>query len=179
MSERLAELKAYADEQGIKYHPAIGEDALEQKIQDWQEEQDVAKLATKQQETEKEKPSTPKSNRRKMKDEQLKLVRVRVTCMNPNKKEWEGEIFTASNALVGTVKKYVPFNLDDAWHIPQIILNVMKEREFQHFFQKKDERGNRVTEGRNVKEFAIEVLPPLTEEELKELARVQAARKGQ
>jgi hypothetical protein len=38
----------------------------------------------------------------------------------------------------------------------------------------KDSRGNNVRKGKLIKEFAIEVLPQLTEAELKEMARRQA-----
>lgn len=183
MSDRLEALKEYADEKGIKYHPSIGEQALEEKIREFEaaasaeptvetasEPTQAAPAATK--------TETPRERMRRIKNEQLKLVRVRITCMNPNKKEWEGEIITVSNALVGTIKKYVPFNAEEGWHIPQIMLNVLKEREFQHFHIVRDDRGNKVTQGKQVKEFAIEILPALTEEELKELARKQAVRKG-
>ena len=125
-----------------------------------------------------EKEESKMPNRREMKKEQLKLVRVRITCMNPTKKEWEGEIVTVSNALVGTVKKYIPFSAEDGWHVPQIILNFLKEREYQHFYIAKDDRGNKVPKGKNMKEFAIEVLPPLTKKELEDLANRQAMAGG-
>lgn len=179
MSERLEEMKAYATEHGIKFHPSIGEDALEEKIRSFEDAQ-----SQDQEETEPEaapvvkKAVSTKISRRDLKKEQLKLVRVRITCMNPTKKDWEGEIITVSNSLVGTVKKYIPFGAEDGWHVPQIMLNVLKEREFQHFYTAKDERGNKVPKGKNMKEFAIEVLPPLTKGELEELARKQAMAGG-
>lgn len=179
MSERLEEMKAYATELGIKFHPSIGEEALEEKIRSFEDAQSQEQAETKQDAAPTDKKAESKKlSRRELKKEQLKLVRVRITCMNPTKKDWEGEIITVSNALVGTVKKFIPFGAEDGWHVPQILLNVLKEREFQHFYIVKDERGNKVPRGKNMKEFAIEVLPPLTKEELEELARKQAMAGG-
>jgi hypothetical protein len=41
-----------------------------------------------------------------------------------------------------------------------------------------DSRGNKVRKGKLIKEFAIEELPPLTKEELAELAQRQAMSKS-
>ena len=46
------------------------------------------------------------------------------------------------------------------------------------FYTATDARGNKVRKGKLIKEFAIEVLPPLTKEELEELARRQAMAKA-
>lgn len=179
MSERLEEMKAYASEHGIKFHPSIGEEALEEKIRSFEDAKNQdQKEAEQEAMPDVEKAESKTLNRRELKKEQLKLVRVRITCMNPTKKEWEGEIVTVSNALVGTVKKYIPFNAEEGWHVPQILLNFMKEREYQHFYITKDDRGNKVPRGKNMKEFAIEVLPPLTKKELEELANRQAMAGG-
>ena len=42
------------------------------------------------------------------------------------------------------------------------------------FVTVKDSRGNSIRKGKLIKEFAIDVLPPLTADELKEMARRQA-----
>lgn len=113
-------------------------------------------------------------------EEALRLVRINVTCMNPLKSEWEGEIITVGNNLIGTVSKMVPFNTVDGWHVPNIIYQVLKDRQFQQFAAKKVRPGqpaSRVT--KLVREFAIEVLDPLTEQELKELRQRQLIAKGQ
>ena len=110
--------------------------------------------------------------------EATKLVRIRVTCMNPAKKEWEGEIITVGNAGVGTYKKYIPFNADEGWHVPNIIYQALQERQCQVFVSSKTKNGVTIRQGKLIKEFAIEVLPPLTEEELKDLAQRQAMAKS-
>lgn len=112
-------------------------------------------------------------------DEALKLVRINVTCMNPLKKEWPGEIITVGNNLIGTVSKFVPFDTVDGWHVPNIIYLFMKDRQFQQFAAKKVPKGqpsSRVT--KLVREFAIEVLDPLTDAELAALKQRQLIAKN-
>lgn len=103
------------------------------------------------------------------------LIRIRVTCMNPAKKEWEGEIFSAGNNLVGTLRKYVPFGADDGWHVPRIMYNMIRDRMAQIFVTVLDEKKNKVRKGKLIREFAIDVLDPLSPDELSELAARQAA----
>lgn len=117
----------------------------------------------------------PSQKRLRQKRHANELIRIRVTCMNPAKKEWEGEIFAAGNNLVGTLKKYVPFGVDDGWHVPRIMYNVIRDRMAQIFVTVTDEKGNKVRRGRLIREFAIEVLDPLNPTELAELAARQAA----
>lgn len=104
------------------------------------------------------------------------LIRVNISVMNPIMKEWDGEILTGGNSLIGSVKKYVHFNTPDGYHIPRVIYNILRDRECQIFFTTKDDRGNKVRRAKSIKEFAIEVLDPLTQQELDELAAAQAAR---
>lgn len=42
--------------------------------------------------------------------EALKLIRVSINCLNPNKNDWQGEIISAGNKAIGTTKKFIPFN---------------------------------------------------------------------
>ena len=104
----------------------------------------------------------------------LRLIRIRLQCMNPAKKEWEGEIISVGNSVVGTVKKYIPFNADEGWHVPRILLDTLQDRQCQVFTTVKSKNGINVRKGKLIKEFAIEILPPLTQDELKELAQRQA-----
>jgi hypothetical protein len=115
------------------------------------------------------------AKRLRLKRHANELIRIRVTCMNPAKKEWEGEIFAAGNNLVGTLKKYVPFGADEGWHVPRIMYNVIRDRMAQIFVTVTDEKKNKVRRGKLIREFAIEVLEPLTPVELSELASRQAA----
>ena len=102
------------------------------------------------------------------------LKRIQVTCMNPMKKEWPGEILSVGSAKLGTFKKYVPFN-NVPWHVPQIIYDMMKERKCTMFYtvKQKDGRGGDIRKGKLIPEFNIVDLPPLTPAELKKLADQQ------
>ena len=173
--DELTLLKQRAQTLGIKFHPSIGLEALRSKVngaitgeEEAEPADDVAVAAVE--------PvvETKVQLRNRLRKEAAKLVRIRITCMNPNKKEWKGEVFTASNSMVGTFRKFVPFNVEDGWHVPQILLNMIKARQFQTFYTVKNDRGVAIRKGKLVPEFAIEVLPPLTEKELTELARRQA-----
>lgn len=111
-----------------------------------------------------------------IKQEATKLVRVRITCMNPGKREWEGEIFQVSNRVTGVLKKYVPYGVD--WHVPNMILNMIQERQCQVFTTVKGSRGFKSRVGKLIKEFGVEILPKLTEDDIKDLAQRQAMAKG-
>lgn len=169
--DELTSLKARADLLGISYHPSIGVEKLREKIN--------ATIAPKEETAVvAEGAESEGQMRARLQREASELVRVRISCMNPFKKEWEGEIITTGNSVVGTYKKYVPFNTEDGWHIPRIIYNQLLHRECQIFVTTRDSRGNSSRKGKMIKEFAIEVLPPLTPEELAELARRQAMAKS-
>ena len=107
-------------------------------------------------------------------DEAGKLIRIRITCMNPNKKNWEGEIFSVGSAKLGTFKKFVPFDAPDGWHVPNIIYNMIKERKCSVFHTSTSPSGAKTRKSKLVPEFSIEILSPLTPEELRNLTRQQA-----
>lgn len=178
VQDELTTLKARADMLGISYHPSIGVEKLRTKIEEAlaekPEDQDEAVVA----ETAATEAETKDSLRMRKRREAAELVRIRVTCMNPAKKDWEGEIISAGNSLVGTFSKYVPFNAEEGWHVPRIIYNQLVQRQCQIFETKRDARGNAFRKGKLIKEFAIEVLPQLTKAELQELARRQAMSKA-
>lgn len=169
MAEKtLDELKDLADGLGLKYHPTISAAKLADKIEEFASEPEEAPVAP-------TKKKTPKEIRQAA----TKLVRVRVTCMNPAKRDWDGEIFMVGNRHTGTLRKYVPYGVD--WHVPQMILDMIKARQCQVFQSvKRRTAGGDISsrEGKLVKEFAVEILPPLTEKELAELAQRQAMAAG-
>jgi hypothetical protein len=179
VQDELASLKARADMMGVNYHPSIGLEKLRDKVNaavtstpedaDIKEAVSIVKSSAVESESEK---------RGRIRAEASELIRVRVTCMNPAKKEWEGEIFACGNSLVGTFTKFVPFNIDEGWHVPRILLNMMEDRRCQIFSTAVDSKGNKTRTGKLIKEFAIEVLPALTQDDLHELAQRQAMSKS-
>jgi len=176
VQDELSTLKARADLLNISYHPSIGLEKLRDKIA--VATSDTAKAVSQDTKMTEAVKETESERRFRRKREANALVRIRLSCMNPAKAEWDGEIFTTGNALVGSIKKYVPFNAEDGWHVPQIIYEQIIQRQCQIFYAARDVRGNAVRKGKLIKEFAVEVLPPLTVDELKELALRQAATKA-
>ena len=182
IASELDELKARADLMGVPYHPSIGLEKLREKVNAAVNSkpagddpvQDAAPTAVAAVAT----GETENQRRLRRKREASELVRIRLTCMNPNKREWEGEIFSAGNSLVGTFTKYVPFNAEDGWHVPHIILEMIRARHCQIFYTEKSRNGVNVRKGKLIKEFNIEILPPLTPAELHDLAQRQAMAKS-
>ena len=177
VQDELETLKARATQLGIRFHPSISLEKLRDKVTAAIEglepvDDEPVEAAPAPVETEGQAKA-------RMKREALRLVRIRVTCMNPLKSEWEGELLTVGNTLIGTVTKFVPFNAEDGWHVPQIMLEMMQQRQCQTFYTVKNALGQKVRKGKLIKEFAIEILPDLTERELKDLAQRQAMAKGQ
>jgi hypothetical protein len=181
--DELTVLKDRARLMGIKFHPSVGVETLRKKIQD---ELDGNKSDDLESEEDKPKaskeglafkPETKLEMQLRLRKEASKLVRVNVTCMNPNKKDWPGEVFTFSNSFVGTHRKFVPFNTTEGYHVPTVIYNMIVERQFVSHYTV-TENGKPINKQKLVKEFAVEVLPSLTENELKDLAQRQALNKS-
>lgn len=106
----------------------------------------------------------------------MALVRCRITNMDPKKKELQGEILTVANEYIGVVRRFVPFGevTDNGWHVPQCIYDMMSERRFIQVKTKKV-RGRIEPTYTDAREFSLEILPPLTPDELKTLIASQAA----
>ena len=107
----------------------------------------------------------------------MKLTRVVVTPNDPAMVNYPGLIFTVGASGLNNgrmVKKFVPFNNEEGWHVPQIILNQIKNAEMQKFKTVTRANGDKVLEPYFTKKFNVRILDPLTPEELK---RVAAANK--
>lgn len=177
----LEQLKQKADTLGITYSSRIGLDALRAKVEaamaDPKDEvesvSDVPKLKA---ET---KAEAAARFRQDILMEEMRLIRVRITNLNPSKKELTGEIFTVANKFIGIVKKFVPYGevTDDGYHIPNVIYKQLKEREFLSV-KTRTVNGQIHVEQRWAKEFALEVLDQLDQRALDKLAAAQAASAG-
>ena len=179
-TEVLDALKAKADLIGVSYSHKIGAAALRKKIKDHIEgvEEDEA-TATPEPKT-MSKAERYASIRQKQMKECMALVRVRITNMNPDKADLGGEIFAVGTKYIGTVKKYIPYGeaTDGGYHIPMCIYNLLKSKKFLQLRTEKSQTIGKpdAVKQRWVQEFNIEILEPLTKEELADLARVQASR---
>lgn len=119
--------------------------------------------------------------RKKLMKEAMKLVRLRITNLDPKKKDLPGEILTVANRYIGTVRKFIPFGdqTENGYHVPNCIYQMMKERKFLHIRTVKTKYDGDRVETSYVPEFALEVLPQLTPADLKKLALQQAAARGE
>lgn len=173
-ADELQSLKDRADLMGLSYHPSIGVEKLREKVNAAIAGKPpvVADSAPRPVAQPVEETENERNNR--MRQEQLALVRIRLTCMDPAKAEHDGEILTVGNSLVGAITKYIPYNADEGWHVPQIMLDTLLEKQTQIFVTTKARNGVTVRQGKLIKTYAIEILPPLTPEELKDLAQRQA-----
>ena len=186
--EEQAEMKALKDRAtlvGIKFHPNIGLDKLRDKVNTTLASEPQPRIEP---EAEEAPPlnlnlksegivAVPRENavqrNMRLRKKATRLVRYRLTCMNPDKKEWKGEFITVLNRAIGTVKRYIPFNAP-AWHCEDVLLNVLRGRNFTKHYATKSKSGRPVTRQSQEKEFAIEMLEPLTQTQLDELAQEQA-----
>ena len=196
-ADEMTLLKARAKLMGIVFSNNIGKDALIAKINaKLNEEEDPGETQTNetnqasQASTEMVPPNpligqtepqpanarTP-TLREYLMREQMKLVRLRISNLDPKKADLPGEIITVSNEVLGTVQKYIPFGevTDDGYHVPYCIYTVLKDKMFLDIRSKRGLNGVPQISQKWVREFALEVLPPLSPEDLRELATAQAA----
>lgn len=203
LPDELTTLKARAKAIGLTYHPNIGVDALREKINLKLRSKDLTDVKLEKgipdpTQTEASEPAidysmeeiqqgymqndTSKMTKAQLRNHSIKeatrLVRIRLVCMNPNKRDWNGEIITVANSIVGTHRKFIPFGSSEPYHVPQIILQAIRERQCQIFVNGKNAQGTQVRKPTTINEFSVEVLPPLTEKEIKELAQRQAMANG-
>ena len=186
--DELTFLKERAKVMGIPFSNNISLETLRKRVADKMEGKDEAPevnaltgdpeiaqaLATK--------PLDPKANavalRKLMHAKQMRLVRVRITNMDPKKKDLPGEIWTVANEYLGTVRKFVPYGeqTDDGFHIPYCLYRLLDSKRFLHIRDVKDRTTGIVRQDKVwAKEFSLDVLPTLTQGELDRLAAAQAA----
>jgi hypothetical protein len=179
-------LKERARLMSIPFSNRIGVDALRAKIDakledrpipaDETDEPETNGLAALSGESEAPEGETLDQLRQRLNRECMRLIRVRITNLDPKKKDLPGEIITVGNDIIGTVKKFVPFGeaTDNGYHLPWIIYEELRSRVFLNIRTSKKAGQIQVDSGW-AREFSLEVLPPLTETELARLAAAQAA----
>lgn len=174
-----------AKQLGIKVSGNIGLDTLREKIQDHldgkvskdeNEEKDTKKAESKDTEPVEE---TLAAKVKRLRLDALQLVRVRITCMNPFKKDITGEVITVSNRYIGRVSKLIPFNLEEPYHVPKVLIEELKTRRYLNVKTVRKDGVDVVQPEamRELPEYAIEYLPKLTEKELNDL-KIQQAQSG-
>lgn len=193
VEDELTLLKQRANLMGITYHPKIGVAKLKEKVNaklnpDSSEKDPEPEKETKKSQDVKKAPAvkpvkkTPQKSiaqlkaetNMRMRKDANKLVRLQITCMNPDKRDWPGEIFSVSNAVIGTIKKYIPFNDQNGYHVPIVLYKQLRQREYMHRKRMKNAQGRWFIQSSLVKEFNIVVMDPLTNKEMSDLKIQQA-----
>lgn len=184
----LAMLKHKADLLGVPYSNNIGADTLRERIRAKQEALESGSSESAQEAPPAVNPLTGQSTapgkkmslRQMLHRDQMKLVRLRITNMDPKKKDLPGEILTVANEYLGTVRKFVPYGeqTENGFHVPYCLYKMMDARRFLNIRTRKGPNKQIIVEQNWAREFALEVLPDLTEVELKRLAVAQAASSG-
>lgn len=188
----IEHLRSIANNFNIPFHPAIKEDKLYQKIKEYCEANnmnidevmdtntDTKSEDIKENENDYSHFSFNEVDKKHNKEEAdsrtkeaMRLVRCIISCNNKNKTNYKGEIFSVRNAVLPEVKKYVPFNV--ATHVPQILLNVIKEKDYQLFREEILPNGNKTKRPYLIKEYNIQILPPISTKELEAIKQKQLA----
>lgn len=184
-------LKHRANLLGVNYSNNIGAETLRERIRAKMEELEnkndqattPAALPTVANplNDETEAPVKRMTIRQMLHKEQMKLVRLRITNLDPKKKDLPGEILAVANEYIGTVRKYIPYGevTESGYHVPYCLYKQLEARKFLNIRTRKGANGQIIVEQGWVKEFALEVLPPLTQKEITRLAMTQAASAGQ
>ena len=171
-TSELDTLKAQADKMGIKYGDNIGVDTLRKRIADQLQGAVVSDPVQKPVEKSSESPVQDVLTQARL--EATKLLRVRVVPMDSTKRDYQGEIFSAGNSAIPTVRRFIPFN--EPTHIENILYQQLKDKEYQYFVSKKLPTGETIRQAKIGKTYNIEVLDHLTEEEFEELKKSQLVR---
>lgn len=109
----------------------------------------------------------------------LHLKRIIVTPNDPELSGHAGLVFTVLISGVNNgkaIKKYVPFNNEEGWHVPNVIVNQIANADMQKFKSIKSPNGDTILQPYQTKKFNVQVLPDLTQKEVDKLAASQSAR---
>ena len=183
--DELTLLKQRADLLGVTYSNSIGTKALKLKIDNKlsgvKDEPEVAEVTSAGSVVPMTQADRDTLIRKEMHDEQMKMIRVRIMNLHPNKKDLHGEILTVANRYLGIVKKFIPYGevTEDGYHVPYVLYQQLKDRKFLSIKTRRNKQtGATIVDQNWVPEFSLEVLPPLTQDELNRLATTQAAAGG-
>lgn len=115
---------------------------------------------------------TSKQSRNAYLKENKKLIRCRITPLDPADSGKTGELFSVGNKVLGDISKIVMFNT--ITHIPNAMYKVMKEATFYKRVPSTNPKlPPKMIE---VPKYNIDVLPTLTKEELETLRDQQKKR---
>ena len=169
----LENLKNKANILGINYHPTIGYGKLLEKVQSHTAEQEKSTSRKPEMTKEEAEDRADKKLRQSTRSKASRMLRVKISCRNPDKRAYKGEIFEVGNTVVEH-KRFIPFNKEV--NIPTMMVNFIKGKKFVSYTPADPEA--KVMQKRIIEnEFDVTVLSALSEKDLKDLKRSQYASK--
>lgn len=115
--QEIETIKAQLDMLGVKYHHNSNLKTLQDKLAE------VNKEANKEE-------KTSRDVHKSVREEMLEPILVKITCLNPNKTSWRGEIFRFGNSIIPQCEDFIPYNCEEAnavW-VPRMLVGILKER---------------------------------------------------
>lgn len=109
------------------------------------------------------------------KQKATRLMRVHLINNNPNKQELDGEVITIVSPTFSKISRFVPFNKEST-HIEYALYCYLKGKKYNIPVKTKTPSGKEKIELKELPEYTITDLPPLTQKELEELAKAQRIR---
>ena len=176
-------IKKKADELGITYRDNISEKTLENKVK-----ARLAEIEAEEAEAEAEAAkakgvaATTKVSVNESFEERKRsqlLHRVVVNPVDPRRTQLKGEMVWVGNSTIGFTGKYVPFNTEAGYHIPEIVLKDLQARTHTEFYTISDKDGNEHTKSRQRKSFIIEVLETIPQDQFDAIKARQLAQGDQ
>jgi hypothetical protein len=178
------DIRAELESLGVNLHHKTGIDKLKSTLQQARDgtlETDKAEINVNTDIDSSVKRLTAEQHVGKLSKEQraLRMQRIVVSPNDPLMSSYNGLIFTVGSSAVNggrMIKKYVPFNNDDGWHVPQIIIDQIENAQMQKFKQVTMPNGDKTLQAYITKKFNVQILPPLTQPEVEILAAAQASK---
>ena len=165
-------LKQKADLLGLTYASNISTDKLRDLINQANEPVEV-----KQDTSVNESGSSEEDEAMALRLELTKKIRVMITCNDPLMKDWDmTPYYSFSNSTITLDSITIPLGVE--WHIPNAYVGMLQAMECKIPVKTKDEKGRPITTRRTVKKYNVNILPPLTAEELEALKMAQVMRDG-
>tara|TARA_R110002167_G_scaffold60173_1_gene170200 strand:+ start:5283 stop:5888 length:606 start_codon:yes stop_codon:yes gene_type:complete len=174
------ELKA----RGVKLHHKTGSEKLKATLEavmsgTYQSEEKAASTAPTAVPSVKELTAEEHLSKLTKEQKAMRLTRVVVSPNDPLMSAYPGLIFTVGSSSINNgrmIKKFVPFNNDDGWHVPKIILDQIESAEMQKFRQVISPNGEKSLQPYITKKFNVQILDPLSQGEMEILAASQASK---
>jgi len=178
----IEDVKAELTGRDIKIHHKTSEKKLRETLQADVDKNDAgvpAEVESSPVEPSKAKVKAKKAPAMTLEQKCMHLKRIIVTPNDPELSGHAGLVFTVMVSAVNNgkaIKKYVPFNNEEGWHVPNVIVNQIANADMQKFKSVKAPNGDTVLQPYQAKKFNVQVLPDLTQKEIDKLAASQAAR---